>query len=111
MIKRFFKGLAFGAVAGSVAGVLLAPRSGKETRNKLVSDVDEAVQLTDDLSVSLQNFQTSLVHLKNTAGELLPEFKKETKQALDQYQFQAEPRMEEIQEQLAKIQSSIEEMR
>lgn len=33
--NSFMKGLAFGAVAGAVAGILLAPKSGEETRKDL----------------------------------------------------------------------------
>lgn len=40
----FLKGLFVGAIAGAVAGILLAPKSGKETRKdlkKLAMDFDE----------------------------------------------------------------------
>lgn len=110
MIKRFVKGLAFGAVAGTVAGLLFAPRSGEATREKLVTDVDDATRLSLDLNNSLQNFQASLVNLKETASELLPDFQKETEQALTDFQFQADPRIEEIKRQIEKIQATIEEI-
>ena len=34
-VTRFLAGFAIGAVIGAVAGVLLAPQSGEETREKL----------------------------------------------------------------------------
>ncbi|WP_426097831.1 YtxH domain-containing protein, partial [Escherichia coli] len=50
MIKNFFKGLLFGAAAGTVGGLLLAPRSGNETRKKLIEELEEATTLTNDLN-------------------------------------------------------------
>ena len=45
--NSFLKGLAIGAVAGAVTGILLAPKSGKETREdiqKLAVDLKEKAQ-------------------------------------------------------------------
>ena len=44
---EFFKGLLFGAVVGATAGILLAPKSGPETRadlKKLALDVNDRAQ-------------------------------------------------------------------
>ena len=111
MFKRFLKGLAFGAVAGGAAGFLLAPRSGKATRVKLTKDVEEATEMTVDLNDKLKNFQTSLVHLKTTASELIPEFRQETERSINDFKFQSEPRVEEIQKQVTKIQQSIDQLK
>ena len=43
-VNSFFKGLAVGAVAGAVAGVLFAPKSGEETRKDIQ---DLAVNIKD----------------------------------------------------------------
>ena len=42
MIKNFFKGLLFGAAAGTVGGLLFAPRSGNETRKKLIEELERS---------------------------------------------------------------------
>jgi gas vesicle protein len=51
MSKKFLKGAFLGAVAGAVSGLLLAPKSGKETRSdiktKAVSTKDKAVDQAD----------------------------------------------------------------
>ena len=50
MIKNFFKGLLFGAAAGTVGGLLFAPRSGNETRKKLIEELeDKQVKGTEDI--------------------------------------------------------------
>ncbi len=43
---NFIAGLLIGAVAGAIAGVLLAPSKGTETRRKIISEADE---FTDSL--------------------------------------------------------------
>lgn len=53
----FFKGLIFGAAIGATAGILLAPKSGEETRKdiqKLAKDVgDKATDIYTDARKSL----------------------------------------------------------
>ncbi|MCQ4504575.1 YtxH domain-containing protein, partial [Vibrio parahaemolyticus] len=37
MIKNFLKGIVFGTTVGAISGLLFAPRSGNETRKKLIA--------------------------------------------------------------------------
>lgn len=39
--KTLVEGIAIGAVAGAIAGLLLAPKSGKETRDEITADLTE----------------------------------------------------------------------
>jgi gas vesicle protein len=39
--KTFVEGIAVGAVAGAIAGLLLAPKSGRETRDEIQADLVE----------------------------------------------------------------------
>ena len=73
--KKVLQGLLIGAAAGVVAGLLLAPSAGKETRKKLA---DSAKDLTDKfggefegaLSKLTDLTETTLGNLKNvTKGE------------------------------------------
>ncbi|MDX2215100.1 MAG: YtxH domain-containing protein [Oculatellaceae cyanobacterium bins.114] len=50
----FFGGMLIGAAAGTVAGLLLAPRSGRETRQFLKKSADALPELAEDLSSSVQ---------------------------------------------------------
>ncbi len=67
MIKNFFKGLLFGAAAGTVGGLLFAPRSGNETRKKLIEELEEATTLTNDLNNSLNHFKSALMRNKRNS--------------------------------------------
>lgn len=105
----FFKGLLVGAGIGTVGGLLFAPRKGEETREKLVNDVRDVVQLTDELNDSLTDFRESLVELKATVNTIVPEFKADLESDIEDFKFQAEPRIQQIQEQVAIIQSHLPE--
>ncbi|MFZ4666006.1 MAG: YtxH domain-containing protein [Prochlorotrichaceae cyanobacterium] len=48
-------GFLLGAVLGSLSGILLAPRSGRETREQLKAAFGDLSQLTESLSLDLQS--------------------------------------------------------
>lgn len=50
----FLGGLVVGAAIGTVAGLLLAPRSGRETRQLLKKSADALPELAEDLTTSVQ---------------------------------------------------------
>lgn len=50
----FFGGLLVGTVVGTVTGLLVAPRSGRETRRLLRKSADALPELAEDVSSSLQ---------------------------------------------------------
>lgn len=50
----FIGGLLIGAVVGTVTGLLVAPKSGRETRELLKKSADALPELAEDLSTSVQ---------------------------------------------------------
>lgn len=50
----FVGGLVLGAAVGAIAGLLLAPRPGRETRQILKKSADALPELAEDLSSSVQ---------------------------------------------------------
>ncbi|HEY9664970.1 MAG TPA: YtxH domain-containing protein [Allocoleopsis sp.] len=50
----FIGGLLLGALVGAVAGVLVAPKSGRETRKLLKKSADALPELAEDLSTTVQ---------------------------------------------------------
>lgn len=50
----FVGGVLLGAAMGTVAGLLIAPRTGKETRQILKKSADALPELVEDLSTSIQ---------------------------------------------------------
>lgn len=68
-------GMVIGAALGAIAGILAAPRTGKETRHILKKSADALPELAEDLATSIQ-FQadrlseTSLANWEQTLGRL-----------------------------------------
>ena len=50
----FMGGLLVGAALGTLAGILIAPRAGRETRQLLKKSADALPELAEDLSSSVQ---------------------------------------------------------
>jgi gas vesicle protein len=64
---RFLFGIAIGAAAGALAGILLAPEKGSETRRKLI-------EKGDSYSKNLKNRFNNLTNsLRNKGQEYAPE--------------------------------------
>ena len=57
---RFLTGILLGAAAGAIAGLLVAPRPGHETRRILKKSADALPELADDLAVVVQVQTTRL---------------------------------------------------
>ena len=90
--KSFFSGLFFGLAAGAVAGILLAPKSGKETREDIKQfAVDMGEKVSDKYKEVRAEVELRLVRLKEAGknidwdmykgmvNEVLNEFKEDGK--------------------------------
>ncbi|MDX2230989.1 MAG: YtxH domain-containing protein [Leptolyngbyaceae cyanobacterium bins.349] len=76
----FVGGVILGAAFGAIAGVLLAPRAGRETRQILKKSADALPELAEDLSTSVQiqadrlsesalrNWDSTLTRLKDAVA-------------------------------------------
>ena len=106
----FFKGILFGAGLGTLGGLLLAPRKGEETREQLITNTRELVELTDELNDNLTDFRESLVTLKGTFDTLVPAFKSGVEKDIEEFRFQAEPRIQQIQAQIEKINQALPQL-
>lgn len=51
---RFATGVLFGAAIGTVTGLLLAPRTGRESRRLIQKSAEALPELAEDLSTSVQ---------------------------------------------------------
>jgi gas vesicle protein len=72
----FIAGMLLGSAIGTITGILMAPRTGRETRQFLKKSADALPELAEDLSTSVQmqadrlsesavrNWDTTLVRLK-----------------------------------------------
>lgn len=89
----FLGGMLLGSAVGTVVGLLIAPRSGKETRHLLKKSADALPELAEDLSTSVQlqadrlsesalrNWDETLIRLKEAIAAGL-EASQQERQAL-----------------------------
>jgi gas vesicle protein len=52
---KFLTGFVIGGAIGAIAGILLAPKSGKETREELAKGAKEAAERTKETVKEIQN--------------------------------------------------------
>ncbi len=103
----FIKGLLFGATVGGVGGLLMAPRSGKETQQMVETYIDDVTESTKEFNDSLQNFQQALAQTQQTVEETIPYFTKSLQKDIEAFKFQAEPRLARINEQVEEMNQHI----
>ena len=79
--------------------MLAAPRSGKETRQHLINE--DYRSLKNQVTNDWDQVQRNLAVVENVP--LATEFSKDLQQEITDFKFQAEPRIAQIKEQIAKI--------
>lgn len=67
----FFKGLVFGAVIGAAAGILLAPKSGTETREDIKKFSSDVQDKAEDLYMSSRKEVEKRIKALKVAGKKL----------------------------------------
>ncbi|WP_086314446.1 hypothetical protein A5821_002017 [Enterococcus sp. 7F3_DIV0205] len=109
-MSKFSKGILFGAVVGAASGLLFAPRSGKATRQKFVDELEDWSDLKEDFNEKLDHFKESAQALQAAADMYIEPFIDGINQDVENFMFQVEPRLDQLQEQVEKIQSELPEM-
>ena len=97
-MKKFIKGLFFGAAAGTIGGLLAAPRSGKETRQHLINELEDYRSLKNQVTNDWDQVQRNLAVVEENVP-LATEFSKDLQQEITDFKFQADPRIAQIKEQ------------
>lgn len=107
MAKGFFKGLLFGGLVGGFGGLLFAPQKGKKTREEFAEPLH---LMSDDVQSVKKDYQTVIEkadELQDLAKTLIPDFQKSMEKSVRAFEFQAEPRIARINEQLSVIQAHL----
>jgi gas vesicle protein len=82
--NKFIKGGILGALVGAVAGILFAPKSGKETREDLKQQATKAKSETEkQLKQLFQEVNEQVVHGKTKAQTLSAKAKSELEEVID----------------------------
>ena len=102
--SKLLLGLILGAATGAVAGLLLAPASGKETRGKIS---DKAGELKSDLDKKFNELSKKLHDLdKETLGDFKEKFNEVKSSVKDRYDTLA-AKVKELEKELAAKMESI----
>mgnify|MGYP001117807221 FL=1 len=110
--EDFFKGLILGAAVGTVAGILLAPKSGKETREDIKQFALDVSNKAQDLYVSSRKKVEAKIEDLKKAGKKIDfnEYKKLVQNVIDELKNDSEVASEtarQIGEQLNKDWSEV----
>ncbi len=105
--KKLVKGLVIGGIIGGSAALLLAPRSGKETRKKIQEDIDDTLQLLMDVKTDADDVKTGTFEVQELAETLIPDLIEGTEKSLERFKFKSQHRLEDIKKQLTKIETEI----
>ena len=82
-VKHFAIGAVIGVVAGAVAGMLFAPKSGKEMRGDLKDSFDDAKDFVGDKGADVAEFaKNTVAGAKESAGETVEIAKKQADEAV-----------------------------
>lgn len=107
MAKGFFKGLLFGGIVGGLGGLLFAPQKGDKTRDELAEPLR---LMSDDIQTVKKDYQIvtdKADELQDLAEQMIPDFQKSIEKSVRAFEFQAEPRIARINEQLRVIQAHL----
>ena len=70
---RFLAGFIVGGAIGAIAGILLAPKSGEETRAMIADSTKEALRKADETVKEIQNKAEDVVSDMQKKGEEIKE--------------------------------------
>ena len=90
--ESFFKGLVVGAIGGAVAGILLAPKSGAETREDIKHFAEDMKdKATDMYAKARKEVEGKIVAVKK-AGDMIDEgkYKSIVGEVVDEFKQDAE---------------------
>ena len=68
-VSRFLGGFVVGAAIGAIAGILLAPKSGEETRKMLAESAQDMVRRADETAKQIQSKADDAVSELQKKGE------------------------------------------
>lgn len=68
-VGKFFTGVVLGTAIGAIAGILLAPQSGEETREKLSGMAKDVAEKTDKTVKDIQEKADSIVSDMQEKGD------------------------------------------
>lgn len=108
--KSFFLGFLVGGAAGSIAALLNAPASGKNTvaavQKNFVNIKENLIEINQQLLSLLQTILTA----SKESRQAIAAFTSEAKELIESWQYEIQPHHEEIKKNLEEIQKNLTEL-
>ncbi|MBG9984089.1 YtxH domain-containing protein [Aerococcaceae bacterium DSM 111022] len=105
----FGSGLFWGAVFGGLAGLMNAPRKGKETRELVKLKIDQTTEDVNDLRFKIDNLSTAVSRLTNEGIGAVHEASQDIQTALRQFDEESSPRVKRVERHVEVLQKDIEQ--
>ncbi|WP_270330498.1 YtxH domain-containing protein [Lapidilactobacillus dextrinicus] len=105
----FGKGLLMGAVLGTAYVLLTTEKTGKERQQGIADYFKDLTHQTNNVSDSVKEFQSALVNLKQEVEQTLKPTIADIQQSVTDFEFQAQPRLEQINETTEQLQKDLEQ--
>lgn len=105
----FRSGLFWGAVFGGIAGLMNAPKSGKETREDVKLFIESTTEDVNDVRYKVDNLKIAIHRLSNEGLSSAKIASEEIQESLKHFEEENQPRIRRIQESLNDLESNMNE--
>jgi gas vesicle protein len=103
-MPKFRHGLILGAIVGGVTALFTAKKTGPQRQRETAAYLDDVTRAVDEVSNSASRLQTALGKLLGQLQTTVPTVQQQIQQDVTDFQFQAAPRLKQINESIATLQ-------
>lgn len=108
-MSNFKSGLFWGAFFGGFAGLMNAPRSGKETRLILKDKIDQTTEDVNDVRFKVDNLKVAIQRLQHESVRSSKIISEELQTTLQHFNEETQPRLRRVKESAETLVDSLEE--
>lgn len=109
-MSNFKSGLFWGVFFGGLAGLMNAPRSGKETRLKLKNVIDQTTDDVNDVRFKVDNLKVAIQRLQKESVRSSKIISEELQTTLQHFNEETQPRIRRVQESANTLAENLENM-
>ncbi|WP_125606513.1 YtxH domain-containing protein [Lapidilactobacillus bayanensis] len=103
----FGKGLLIGAVLGTAYVLLTSEKTGKQRQQGVTNYFKDLTHATNNVATSVKEFQNAVTNLHHEVEATLKPTIAEIQQTATDFQFQAQPRLDQINESTEQLQQDL----
>ena len=98
MAGKFIFGFLLGGAIGGAYGLLTTPATGKENQQHVKDYIDGTTYHVQDVTEKVKDLQSAIQTLTTEGKALATSFTKDMQQTVNNFTYEAEPRIQRIQE-------------